>query len=89
MPNHVNVSLPGSSAAARGMMIKAAIVAALPIVAAPVTSSADAAVPMALAESGRTRYVIVIDKDADYGEDLAAKDLEGNLDHRHVRTAIS
>ena len=69
MPNHVNVSLPGRGAATRGMMIKAAIVAALPIVAAPVTSSADAAVPMALAESGRTRYVIVIGKDAGYGED--------------------
>ena len=75
MPNHVNVSLPGSSAAARVMMIKAAIVAALPIVAAPVTSSANAAGPMALAESGRTRYVIVIGKGADYGEDLAAKEL--------------
>jgi hypothetical protein len=75
MPSHVNVSLFGSSAAMRGMMIKAAIVAALPIVAAPATSSADAAVPMALAESGRTRYVIVIGKGADYGEDLAAKEL--------------
>ena len=69
MPSHVNVSLLGSSAAMRGMMIKAAIVAALPIVAAPLTSSANAAVPMALAESGRTRYVIVIGKDAGYGED--------------------
>ncbi len=63
MPNHVNVSLPGRGAATRGMMIKAAIVAA------PATSSANAAVPMALAESGRTRYVIVIGKDAGYGED--------------------
>ena len=69
MPNHVNVSLPGRGAATRGMMIKAAIVAA------PATSSANAAVPVALAESGRTRYVIVIDKDAHYGEDLAAKEL--------------
>ena len=50
-------------------MIKAAIVAALPIVAAPVTSSANTAVPMALAESRRTKYVIVIAKDAGYGED--------------------
>lgn len=69
MPNQVNVSLPGRGAVTRGMMIKSAIVAALPIVAAPATSSANAAVPMALAESGRTKYVIVIGKDAGYGED--------------------
>lgn len=39
------------------------------------TASTNAAVPMVLAESSRTRYVIVIGKDADYGEDLAAKEL--------------
>ena len=69
MPNQVNVSLSGRGAVTRGMMIKAAIVAALPIVAAPATSSANAAVPMVLAESGRTKYAIVIGKDAGYGED--------------------
>ena len=63
MPNQVNVSLPGRGAVTRGIMIKAAIVAA------PATSRANAAVPMALAESSRTKYAIVIGKDAGYGED--------------------
>ena len=41
----------------------------------PSVACADASVPLLLADNGRTHYQIVIGNDADYGEDLAAKEL--------------